>query len=70
MTGAGNLEIGTGTDNKFTVDSATGNTVVAGTLGVTGASTLNSASVTNNATIGGTLGVTGASTLNSASVYK
>jgi len=38
--------------NKFTVTAASGNTVVAGTLGVTGAATLSS-----------TLGVTGAATL-------
>ena len=66
VTGDGDLEIGTGTANKFTVDSATGNTVVAGTLGVTGASTLASASVTNNATIGGTLGVTGNTTMSAS----
>ncbi len=53
--------------------SVGGNTVLAGTLGVTGASTLGvlaagastlaSLGVTNNATVGGTLGVTGATTL-------
>jgi len=51
--------------DKFTVAASSGNTTVAGTLGVTGASTLASASVTNNATVGGTFGVTGATTLSS-----
>ena len=41
---------------------------VNGTLGVTGASTLDSVGVTNNATVGGTLGVSGASTLDSVGV--
>lgn len=50
----GNLSVNT---NKFTVDATTGNTAVAGTLGVTGASTL-----TGNVSVGGTLGVTGNST--------
>lgn len=44
------------------------NITVAGTLGVTGASTLASLGVTNNATVGGTLGVTGAVTLSSTLV--
>ncbi|MFN9954201.1 MAG: hypothetical protein ACK55I_13965, partial [bacterium] len=59
----------------FTIDGSTGNTAVAGTLGVTGntslstlgtsgLATLNSAAVTNNATVGGTLGVTGLTSLN------
>jgi hypothetical protein len=44
----------------------TGNTTVSGTLGVTGATTLSSTlGVTSNATVGGTLGVTGATTLSS-----
>jgi len=67
----GDLAVNT---NKFTVAAASGNTLIAGTLGVTGAttlsstltagtSTLTSLSVTNNETVGGTLGVTGATTL-------
>lgn len=54
--------------NKVTIATATGNTAVAGTLGVTGASTLASAAVTGAATVGTTLGVTGASTLASVGV--
>ena len=46
--------------DKFVVDSASGNTTIAGTLGVTGASTLS-----GNTTVGGTFGVTGATTLSS-----
>ena len=60
--------------NKFTVAASSGDTVVAGTLGVTGlstlgtlsvtgASTLASASITGAATVGTTLGVTGNTTL-------
>lgn len=60
--------------NKFTVDSANGNTLISGTLGVTGLTslstlstsglaTLNSASISNSATVGTTLGVTGATNL-------
>jgi hypothetical protein len=49
--------------NKLTVASASGNTAIAGTLGVTGASTLASVGVTGSATVGTTLGVTGATTL-------
>jgi hypothetical protein len=67
----GNFAVNT---NKFTVAASSGDTVVAGTLGVTGlstlgtlsvtgASTLASASITGAATIGTTLGVTGATTL-------
>jgi hypothetical protein len=59
------IQNGSGAD-KFTVDSANGNTSISGTLGVTGATTLSSTlSVTSNATVGGTLGVTGATTLSS-----
>jgi hypothetical protein len=57
-----------GTD-KFVVDSFSGNTSIAGTLGVTGATTLSSTlGVTGNTTVGGTLGVTGATTLSSVGV--
>ncbi len=53
-------------NNKFTVNSATGDTQVAGTFGSTGAATLSSTlAVTSNTTIGGTLGVTNATTLSS-----
>jgi trimeric autotransporter adhesin len=49
--------------NKFTVAAATGNTAVAGTLGVTGNTTVGGTlGVTGNTTITGTLGVTGAIT--------
>ena len=48
-------------NNKFTVASASGNTVVAGTLAVNAGGT--GLSVTSNATVGGTLGVTGLCTL-------
>lgn len=44
-----------------------GGASVAGTLGVSGASTLDSLGVTNNATVGGTFGVTGTSTFAAAS---
>lgn len=50
----GNLSVNT---NKFTIDATTGNTAVAGTLSVTGASTL-----TGNVSVSGTLGVTGNTT--------
>lgn len=53
---AGNFSIAT---NKFTVAAASGNTVVAGTLGVTGASTLTGAlTVNNNVQLGPTVGTT------------
>lgn len=64
--------------SKFTVASSSGNTAVAGTLAVTGATSLSSLSTSGNATIGGvlnisggltipgTLSVTGASTLTGA----
>jgi hypothetical protein len=51
LAASGNVAINT---DKFTVAAATGNTVVAGTLGVTG-----------NTTLSGTLAVTGAATLSS-----
>ena len=54
-----------GGGTTFSVAGATGNTVVAGTLGVTGASTL-----TGNTGISGTLAVTGASTLTGALTVK
>jgi hypothetical protein len=74
VTFAGNVDANNGLDvaganftvgtNKFTVDVTNGNTSIAGTLGVTGATTLSSTlAVTGNTTIGGTLGVTGATTL-------
>ena len=49
--------------NKFTVASASGNTLIAGTLGVTGATNLSSLITSGAATIGGALNVTGATTL-------
>jgi hypothetical protein len=52
--------INDGTTTKFQVDSANGNTSIAGTLSVTGTS-----NYTGNATFGGTLGVTGAATFSS-----
>lgn len=52
--------------NKLTVASASGNTAVAGTLGVTGAASLASTlGVTGAATMASTLGVTGAATVGS-----
>jgi len=45
---------------KFQVDTSSGNTTIAGTLGVTGATT-----ITGAATLSSTLGVTGATTLSS-----
>ena len=53
----------TGTALQTALNVNTGNTVLGGTLGVAGVSTLDSATVTNNATVGGTLGVTGVTTL-------
>ena len=52
-----------GTASKFTVASASGNTLIAGTLGVTGATSLSSLATSGAATIGGALNVTGATTL-------
>lgn len=49
--------------SKFTVASASGNTAVAGTLNVTGATSLSSLTTSGNATIGGTLGITGGLTI-------
>jgi hypothetical protein len=49
--------------NKLTVASASGNTLIAGTLGVTGATSLSSLVTSGAATIGGALNVTGATTL-------
>ena len=49
--------------NKLTVASASGNTLIAGTLGVTGATNLSSLITSGAATIGGALNVTGATTL-------
>ena len=49
--------------NKLTVASASGNTAVAGTLNVTGATSLSSLITSGAATIGGALNVTGATTL-------
>ncbi len=49
--------------NKLTVASASGNTAVAGTLGVAGATNLSSLATSGAATIGGALNVTGATTL-------
>ena len=70
---AGDFKVNT---NKFTVASGTGNTVVAGTLAVTGATGIDGdfdiatskftvASATGNTAVAGTLGVTGATTLTS-----
>ena len=49
--------------NKLTVAAASGNTAIAGTLGVTGATSLSSLATSGAATIGGALNVTGAITL-------
>ena len=49
-------------NNKFTVASSSGNTIVAGTLAVNAGSGTG-LGVTSNATVGGTLDVTGLSTL-------
>ncbi len=63
LTTSGNFAVNT---NKFTVDSSSGNTVVAGTLGVTGAITLSSTlSVTGHTTFEGvtSTGATGTGSL-------
>jgi hypothetical protein len=57
---AGDFSVAT---NKLTVASASGNTAVAGTLNVTGATSLSSLTTSGNATIGGTLGITGGLTI-------
>ncbi len=62
ITVAGTATLNGVLDANSTADIS-GNTTIGGTLGVTGASTLDSVAVTNNATVGGTLGVTGVSTL-------
>jgi hypothetical protein len=58
----GNFSVGVSAD-KLTVASASGNTAIAGTLGVTGATNLSSLITSGAATIGGALNVTGATTL-------
>jgi hypothetical protein len=59
----GDLAVNT---NKFTVAGTSGNTAIAGTLGVTGATTLSSTlGVTGATTLGSTLTVTGAGTFSS-----
>lgn len=57
----GNVGIGTTDYNKFTVAGTTGNTAIAGTLGVTGASTL-----TGNVTVGSSKVVVTAASGNTA----
>ena len=52
-----------GASSKFTVAAASGNTAIAGTLAVTGATNLSSLITSGAATIGGALNVTGATTL-------
>jgi hypothetical protein len=58
----GNFSVGVSAD-KLTVAAASGNTLIAGTLGVTGATNLSSLATSGAATIGGALNVTGATTL-------
>jgi hypothetical protein len=63
ITNSGNLTINT---NKFVVTAASGNTSIAGTLGVTGSTTLSSTlGVTGATTLSSTLGVTGDFAINS-----
>ena len=63
----GNLNIKNGSTNKFTVAYNTGNTSIAGTLGVTENTTLGGTlGVTGNTTVGGTLSVSGSSTFSGA----
>jgi len=59
---SGNFSVGT---NKFSVDGVSGNTIVGGTLAVTGATSLTSLNTSGNATVGGNLTVTGTVTLSS-----
>jgi hypothetical protein len=56
----GNFDVAT---NKFTVQAATGNTLVAGTLGVTGNTTLSTVDVTGLASLDGGIDVDGAFTV-------
>jgi hypothetical protein len=56
----GNFDVAT---NKFTVQAATGNTAVAGTLGVTGNTTLSTVDVTGLASLDGGIDVDGAFTV-------
>ena len=64
----GDLNINT---NKFNVASATGNTLIAGTLGVTGATLLgNTLGVTGATTLSNTLTVAGATTVNNTSALN
>ena len=67
LTGVLNANGGIAVDGtRFTVADTTGNTSIAGTLGVTGATTLSSTlGVTGATTLSSTLGVTGATTLSS-----
>jgi hypothetical protein len=58
----GNFSVGVSAD-KLTVIAASGNTAIAGTLAVTGATNLSSLITSGAATIGGALNVTGATTL-------
>jgi hypothetical protein len=58
----GNFSVGVSAD-KLTVAAASGNTAIAGTLAVTGATNLSSLATSGAATIGGALNVTGATTL-------
>jgi hypothetical protein len=60
---SGNFAINT---DKFTVAASSGNTAIAGTLSVTGATSLAGLSTSGNASVGGTLSVTGATTLTGA----
>lgn len=63
---AGDFAVNT---NKFTVAASTGNTLVAGTLDVTGATALSSVATSGNASVGGNLTVTGDLTINGSTTY-